>query len=82
MNHIEWVTGGFRLTAPANPTAAVRTGTVFVIGGGISRNFTVSKAAALPDSGNKRKNNKLLHYGYVNHELSLLQISYFPWMKK
>ena len=43
---LAWVSGGFRLTAQANPNAAARTGMVTVTGGGITRSFTVSQLAA------------------------------------
>ncbi|MCL2628104.1 MAG: hypothetical protein FWD44_05325 [Oscillospiraceae bacterium] len=42
------VTGGFRLEAARNPSAAARSGTVSVTGGGITRSFSVSQVGAPP----------------------------------
>jgi len=42
------INGGIRLTAQANPIAEARTGTVSIVGGGITRSFTVSQLAAVP----------------------------------
>jgi len=43
--NLEWVTGGFRLTATQNTTTSARSGTVIVTAGTVTRSFNVSQVA-------------------------------------
>ena len=45
MNPTEFITGGFRISAPVNNTTSARTGTITVNAGGLSRSFSVSQVA-------------------------------------